>query len=333
MQPLLSVIIPCRNEEKFISKCLDFVVASDYPKSKLEVLVVDGMSKDKTREIITRYSKKYFFIKLLDNPKKYTPSALNIGIKSARGKIIIRMDAHATYAKDYISKSLKYLKEYKADNVGGVIKTIPRGNNLFSSAITLVLAHPFGAGDAYYITGSKKPRWTDTVFGGCYRKEIFKKIGLYNENLIRSQDIEFNLRLRRAGGKILLAPDIVSYYYPRTNLWEFSVHNFINGFWSIYPFKFTKKLLRLRHYIPLVFVSGLIGTGILGIFSLIFFRLFLFIISLYLIVNIYFSLKIAYNKKDLRYLFLLPIVFGSRHIGYGLGSVWALINLLLPTKK
>jgi len=328
--PLVSVIIPCRNEEKFISRCLDSIVTNDYPKEKLEVLIIDGMSDDKTREIIDGYIKQYSYIKLLDNHKKFTPFALNIGVKESKGEIIIRMDAHSTYKKDYISTCIKYLNEYDADNIGGIWKIIPREKTLVAKSIAFASSSIFGAGDAYYRSGySGQPKWVDTVFGGCYRREVFNKIGLFNENLLRSQDMEFNLRLKKAGGKILLAPDIISYYYPKSNLKDFFVHNFEDGVWITYPLKFRIKAFCWRHLMPLIFVSSLIGTIILGTFTPIFFWLFLTIIVMYLLTNIYFSMKIAAKQKDIRYLFLIPVAFATRHIGYGLGSVWGLIKLII----
>ncbi len=144
MQPFVTIIIPCWNEEKFIQKCLESIINQNYPKDKMEILVVDGMSEDKTREIIVDYSKRFSFIKLVDNPKKFTPFALNIGIKNSGGEIIIRMDAHAGYEKDYISKCVKYQKEYNADNIGGSIKTLPSQKTILSKAIALVLYSFFG---------------------------------------------------------------------------------------------------------------------------------------------------------------------------------------------
>jgi len=250
----VSVIIPCRNEEKFIKRCLESIFLQDFPKEKLEVLVIDGMSEDKTREIIKKYQKSYSFIRILDNPKKITPSPLNVGIKNSKGEIVVRMDSHADYRKDYISKCVKYLKRYNADNVGGIIKTIPAENSIFAEAIAFSMSTVFGVGSSYFRTGVDNPRWVDTVFGGCYKKKVFKKIGLFNENLVRSQDMEFNLRLKRAGGKILLAPDIISYYYPKSDFQNFFFHNIGDGIWSVYPLKFVKMPFQLRHYIPLIFV-------------------------------------------------------------------------------
>lgn len=322
----VSVIIPCRNEEEFIAKCLNSLILQDFPKEKLEVLVIDGESEDRTREVVRSYVKKFRFIKLLNNQKKIKPCALNIGVKKAIGDIIVIMDAHSGYKKDYISKCVECLKKYKAANVGGIIKTLPAKNTVVAKAIAISLSHFFGVGGSRFRIGSKKPQWVDTVFGGCYKKEIFKKIGLFNENLIRSQDMEFNLRLKKAGGKILLAPDIISYYYPKSNLKDFFIHNFRDGIWAVYPLKFVKMPLRLRHYIPLAFILGLFLSLILSPFFLFGKILFILIFGSYLLLNLFFSLEIS-MKKGLKYFFILPIVFASRHIGYGLGSVWGLIKL------
>lgn len=176
----VSIIIPCRNEEKFIDKCLDSIIAQDYPKDKLEVLVVDGMSEDGTRSITRDYVQNYPFIKVLDNSKKAIPFAMNIGIRFAKGDIIMKMDAHTTYKKDYVSNCVKYLDKYKADNVGGILKMIPRDSTVIARAIVLSFSCPFGVGNSYFRAGCERPKWVDTVAFGCYRREVFEKFGLYN---------------------------------------------------------------------------------------------------------------------------------------------------------
>ena len=328
--PFVSIIIPCRNEEKFIAKCLDSVIANDYPKDRLEVMVIEGMSEDGTRRIIGGYIQHHPFIRLLDNPKKITPVAVNIGIKHAKGEIIMIMGAHAIYEKDYISNCVKYLQEYNADNVGGIIVLEPRINNLIGKAVAVSLSHPFGVGNSVFRIGSKEPRWVDTVFGGCYKKEVFEKFGLFNEELVYSQDIEFNLRLKKSGGKILLVPDVVSHYYPLSNFKGFCKHNFRNGVWAIYPFKFTTLTpVSRRHLVPLAFVSSLIGSAVLSVVSQIFLWLFLFIFGSYALANAYFSVKITTKEKDFRYLFVMPLIFATLHIGYGFGSLWGLLKVIM----
>jgi len=325
---LVSIIIPCLNEEKFIDKCLDSVIANDYPKDKLEILVVDGMSDDGTRKIVEKYVQQYLFIRILDNPKRITPCALNTGIKHAKGGIVMRMDAHTTYEKDYISKCIEYLGEYNADNVGGVWKTVPRDNTLTGKAIVLSLSHPFGIGNAYYRFISKEPRWVDTVPFFCCRKTVFEKIGLLNQDLSRGQDMEFSLRMKKAGLRILLVPEIISYYYARSDFKSFCKHNFKNGIWALYPFKFVKHMpVSLRHLIPLVFVLGLIGLGILSFFFAIFLWSFGFVLCSYVLTNLYFSTKIVLKERDARLLFILPIMFVALHGGYGLGSLWGLLKV------
>lgn len=325
----VSVIIPCRNEERFIGMCLDSLTANDYPKDKLEILVVDGMSEDGSREIIQKYTKRYPFIKLLDNPKKITPCGLNKGIKTASGEYILWMSSHNRYSNDYIHKCLEYLMKFNTDNVGGIIKVVPRENSFIGRSIALALSHPFGVGNSSFRIGSGEPKWVDTVFGGCYKREVFERIGFFDENLVRGQDMEFSLRMRKAGYKTLLVPQIVSYYYARSDLKSFIKHNFINGLWAIMPMKFVSHMpVAWRHLVPLFFVTGLVALGLLSFVSSMFFWPFVFIFVSYILTNFYFSAKIVLKERDWRYSFLMPLIFASLHIPYGLGSVLGGIRLL-----
>ena len=330
--PLVSIVIPCRNEEKFIGQCLDSLINQDYPKDKLEILVIDGASTDRTKDVISSYTQKYKFIKLFENSRKTTPISMNIGIKNALGEIVTKTDAHTIYPKDYISKSIKYMSEYKADCVGGIAKATPKIDSLSAKAISLSLSSKFGSGSSFR-TGVKKPQWTDTAFGCFYKKEVFKKIGLYNENLIRSQDMEFNLRFKKTGGKILLVPDIVAYYYPTSTFKEFFKHNFTDGIWAFYPLKFKVPLFKLRHLLPFFFILTLLVSGFISIFFKPFFFIFLSILGLYLIASLFFSLSIAIREKNLGLFFILPLAFACRHFGYGLGSIFGFVKILLPIKK
>lgn len=323
----VTIIIPSRNEEKMIEKCLNSIVDSDYPKEKLEVIVVDGMSKDNTRKIVQSYSEKYSFISILNNPKKIAPTALNIGIKKARGKVIIRMDAHTIYQKDYVSKCMKNLYKYNVDNIGGLSIPIPEKDTIVAKSIAFAYSHLFGVGNTYFRIGLKEPRYVDTVPFGCYKKETFEKIGLFNENLERTQDLEFNYRLKKSGGKILLIPQIISNYYVRSDFISFFKYILINSFWATYPRKFLNYMpVSWRHLVPMVFVLSLIVSGALSMFSLFFFYLFLVISGSYLIMNLFFSFGIALREENVRFLFVLPIFFFTLHVCYGLGSLWGLIR-------
>lgn len=331
-KPSVSIIVPCRNEEKFIGKCLDSILANDYPNDRLEVLIVDGMSQDGTREIVKRYARKYLFLRLVDNHKKITPCAFNVGIQNAVSEIIMIVGAHASIERDYIAQSVKYLNEYQADNVGGIMITVPREDTILAKGIVSALSSFFGVGNSHFRIGAKEPIWVDTVFGGCYRKELFNKIGFFNENLINTQDMEFNLRLRKSGGKILLVPEIKSYYYALSDFKSFCRHNFRNGLWAVYPLKFVQHIpVSVRHLVPLAFVSSLILSAIPALFSQVFFKLFLLISSSYLITGFYFSTKIAIREKNLLYLLIMPFIFGTIHLIYGFGSLVGLIKVLFSS--
>ena len=330
---IVSIIIPCRNEERYIAKCLDSVIANDYPKDRLEVLVVDGMSEDGTRGVIQRYTRQYSFIRLLDNPKKVTPAALNTGIKESKGEIILRMDAHASYGNRYISKCVEYLNKYNVDNVGGTVVTVSKYDTFVGKSIVCALTNRFGVGNSDFRIGTNKPKFTDTVFGGCYRRETFKKIGYFNEYLRSAQDIEFNLRLRQQGGKIMLFPDIVSQYYSRSDIRSFLKNALRIGTWVILPFKYTDVFpVALRHLVPLAFVSSLLIFGILSFFSTFFLLCLLFAAFSYILCNFFFSVRIAIAKKDLRLLFSMPVIFTILHISYGLAGIWGLSKCLISER-
>jgi len=318
----VSIIIPCRNEEKHIKRCLDSIIANDFPRERLEVLVADGISSDTTRDIVNDYAQKNQFLKLLKNPKKTTSCALNIGIEHSMGDVIMKIDAHSIYKKDYISNCLKYLIEFDADNVGGILIPISDDKSLISEAIGLVISSPFGVGGSYFRIGSTKPRWVDTVAFGCYRKQVFEKIGLYNEDLVRGQDMEFNSRLRKSGGKILLHPKIIGYYYYPNTFFEFLRHNFTNGLWAILPFKHSDVLpVTLRHLVPLAFISITTFFGFAALFNAGYFLMFISIAALYVLANLYFSVTTALRERNWRMIFLMPPVYAILHVSYGLGSL------------
>jgi glycosyltransferase involved in cell wall biosynthesis len=324
----VSIIIPCRNEEKFIGKCLDSIINTKYPKNKLEVLVVDGMSEDRTRKIVAEYINKYSFIRLLDNPKKIIPTAMNIGIRNSIGEIIMKFDAHAEYQKDYISKCIEYLNKYRADNVGGVVTVLPRYNTTIGKAIVSVVSHPFGVGNSLFRIGPKEPLWADTAFSGCYRRSVFDQIGFYDEEIERSEDMALNSKIRRAGGKILLAPEIVSYYYARSNFIDFCKHNLDNGFWITYPLKYGRILFSWRHLVPLVFVSSFIWLGSLSLFWRGWLWLLLILGGVYILTNLAASVQIVKKEREIRHLLVVPLIFASLHILYGLGSLWGVVKVL-----
>lgn len=324
---LVSVIVPCRNEENFIGQCLDSILRNDFPHEHLEILAVDGMSDDNTRDIIEDYAARHKFIKLYDNPQKIVPSALNIGINRARGEIVMRMDAHNIYPEDYISKCVEYLNEYSADNVGGIWITLPGSDSAVAKAIALAVAHPFAAGNAYYRIGSKQPRYVDTVPFGCYRREIFERIGMFDEELIRNQDDEFNLRLIRNGGRILLAPDIISCYFARSSLRKLWKMYFQYGYFKPLVAKKIGGILTLRQLVPAAFVMSLVLLPLLSLLATPFLHAFVVMVAIYLLANLFCSSRIAL-KSGFRHV-ILPLVFSTIHTAYGCGYLKGIADFIL----
>ena len=330
--PLLSIIIPCRNEDKYIGDCLDSIISNLYPKDRLEVFVVDGMSEDRTQELVESYSGRYPFIKLLLNTQKNTPAAMNLGIKEASGDYRLILSSHSKLENDFLKNNVEYLSKDMADCVGGILITLPANNSLMAKSIALALSHRFGIGNAYFRIGTKTPRYVDTVPFGCYKKEVFEKIGLFDEELIRNQDDEFNFRLIKNGGKILLVPSIISHYYARDSLLKLWRMFYQYGYFKPLVAKKVGSILTLRQLIPAVFISSLFVSGLLSPFSHYFIWLFFSITAFYLLTNLSFSFYLA-KKKGTKYIFVLPFVFSTIHFSYGLGYVKGSFDFIILRRR
>ncbi|MFA5080834.1 MAG: glycosyltransferase family 2 protein [Candidatus Paceibacterota bacterium] len=328
---LVSVIIPCRNEERFIGNCLDSVLMQNYPKDEMEILVVDGMSVDGTRKIIMDYVNKSAFVKLWDNPQKIVPTAMNIGIKNCLGKIIIRMDAHVRYPQDYIEKCVQYVKGHDVDNVGGVCLTLPGSKTLIAEAVALSLASSFGVGNALFRIGVKRPSFVDTVPFGCYKREIFERVGLFDEDLVRNQDDEFNARLIKNGGKILLAPDIVSYYYARETYDKLWKMYYQYGYFKPLAVMKIKGIFTLRQLVPGIFLGSLVIFGLAGFFNRHAFLLLLVESIVYVVANFIFSFLIAVKNKMVLLPYLM-IAFVVLHLSYGVGYLKGILDFMVFRK-
>ena len=256
--PFITAVIPCRNEEKHLGACLESIVNNHYPIEKLEVLVVDGLSEDRSRTIVAEYHARFPHIRLVENPKKILAAAWNNGVKEANGEIVFAMNAHAEVEDGYFRKCVEYLKDYEADCVGPVIITHPQEDTFAGKLIATALSHPFGVGNSRFRTGTSEPTWVDTVHLGAYKKEVFQKVGFYNEELVRSQDFDFHVRLHKMGGKILLVPEIKIHYYTRSNVKMFLKYGFINGYWATKPYYYGAFVAGIRHLVPMFFFLSLL---------------------------------------------------------------------------
>ena len=330
---MISVICPIYNEEKYIAKCIESILEQDYPKENLEVIFVDGMSTDRTREIVSEYSEKYPFIQLLDNPDRIVPPAMNKGILASKGNVIMRLDAHTTYASNYFSVLVDALYKLGADNVGAVCKTDVLNKTPKSLAIRAILSNKFGVGNSTFRTGVDKVMEVDTVPFGCWRRDVFEKYGLYDVRLVRNQDIELNKRILRGGGKICIVPDTCCTYLARENYRALAKNNYGNGKWNILTVFYTKQFdsLSIRHFVPLAFVLSLIVPLL---FSIIYWPISLLsaisILAYVMLLGVI-SLKLSCSKK-LNFGYLLA-GFIVLHISYGFGSLVGLLSLPFQHKK
>ena len=304
---IVSVVMPVFNEEKYIDKCIESLLKQDYSKSNMEWIFVDGCSTDKTVSILNSYVERYpELIRVYNNPQKIVPYAMNIGISVSRGKYIVRLDAHAEYASDYISKCVYYLENTDADNVGGVAQT--KANGFMGKAIAKMLSSKFGVGNSQFRTNGKSG-YVDTVPFGAFKREVFKKYGGYDERLVRNQDNEMNFRIRKNGGKIYLSDEIHLSYYCRDSIKGIAQMARKNGMWNVITMKLCPGSMGLRHFIPLTFVLSVVLLAILGILHPIFWLGLSIELFLYLIMDIFFSVKQASNVKEAFALVLIFPVF------------------------
>ncbi|MEI9814899.1 MAG: glycosyltransferase family 2 protein [Acidobacteriota bacterium] len=326
--PTVSVIVPCRNERAFIADCIYSVVTDGYPHNDMEILVIDGMSTDGTRGVLEKLKLLYPFLGVLDNPARSTPVGLNLGIRAARGRVIVRIDAHSTICCNYIGKCADAVLSGRADNAGGSMLTVPQNDSLFGAAVVACLSHVFGVGGSRFRTGAKKPLLVDTVFGGCFRRSLFDEIGFFNEKLSRGQDMEFNRRLEKRGKRILLLPDVVSVYHARSTVGMFLGHNWTNGVWAILPFLYSHVTpVSLRHLIPLLFALSVSVAVVLAAARPAVGLWFLAAIMVpYAVVCLAAAVEIAVRRRKPLLLPLVPFVFLGLHLSYGFGSCWGLLR-------
>ncbi len=324
---MLSVICPIYNEERYIEGCIESILAQDYPKDDLEVLFVDGMSTDRTREIVGEYIVKYPYIRLLDNPERIVPYAMNRGIEACRGDVVMRLDAHATYAPNYFSELVSSLKRLGADNVGCVCKTDVLNKTPKTLAIREVLSNKFGVGNSAFRTGIDKEQEVDTVPFGCWRRDVFDKYGLYDVRLVRNQDIELNKRILRGGGKILIVPGTFCTYLARETFGKLARNNYGNGKWNIITVFYTKQLssLSLRHFVPLLFVLSLILPGLL---ALVWWPLACVgLLSVFAYVGLLGCVSLMLSRSKHLHFGYLMAGFAVLHLSYGWGSLCGILKL------
>jgi succinoglycan biosynthesis protein ExoA len=320
--PSVSVILPIRNEGAFIDRSLGAVLGQDYPSDRLEVLVVDGMSDDDTRDRVKALSDGDVSVRLLDNPGRIVPTAMNIGIREAQGRVIVRVDGHTIIADDYLRCSVEALHRTKAHNVGGLMRAVADG--YLRRVITAATSSPFGVGNAVFHY-SEQEREADTVYLGVYPRWVLEHVGMYDEEFVRNQDDELNDRVRKAGGRIMLCPELKSDYYPRSTMWRLAKQYFQYGWWKVRCYQNHPREVSLVHLVPGGFAAAFAVGAILTPFVTPVLWLWLAMMCAYTAGAVVFSLR-AGNQQGWSVVPMMPPVFLTLHLSYGLGFIMGSIR-------
>ncbi len=325
MKKTVSVVIPCRNEEKYIRKCVESFINQSYPKELLTIIIADGMSTDNTREIINELKEKSSNVILLDNDGISAPKGMNIGIKHTDSDIVIIFGAHAYAHNKFVEENVLALENQDIGCAGGIITTI--NDSIKGAAIAESMSCPFGVGNALF-RYAESESFVDTVGFGAYRRTLLDEIGLFDEELVRNQDDELNFRVQKSGSKILLSPKIKSTYFSRGDFKKLWRQYYQYGFWKVRVIQKHKRPASIRHLIPLMFVLFLVFGGIFSVFSKFIKTIYFIILCLYLLMDLLFSIKISI-KKNIRYLGYLIVSFPLLHISYGLGFIFGIFNFYI----
>lgn len=323
---IISVIVPCRNEQGHISAFLDAALAQDHAGGDVEFIIADGMSDDGTRAILHRYQEQDARIRVIDNPDRTTPAGLNRAIEAARGEIIARMDVHTVYAQDYLHQCVAVLSESGADNVGGPWHAV--GTTYFQAAIALGFQSPFSSGGAASHAIQHEGK-VDSVYLGCWHRSVFDRIGPFDPELVRNQDDELSLRLIRSGGTVWQSPRIKSWYHPRSSLAALFRQYAQYGYWKVRVIQKHRLPASIRHLVPACFVGMLLTLALLAPMLPPARYALASLLMLYLVANLAVSLLTCLPKRRLKYAPAMPLVFMSFHFGYGYGFLRGMIDFWL----
>lgn len=325
--PFISVIVPVRNEERYVAACLQSILAGDYPHEFMEILVVDGQSEDRTAEIVRGICARHPAVQLLSNPARVVPHAMNVGIRAARGALIVRIDAHAHYGPNYLRELVTWMDKLQADNVGGVLEAHPATRAAQAVAVAAIISHPFGVGAAPYRMRSADAAAieVDTVPFGCYRREIFDRIGLFDERFIRNQDDELNGRLKKAGGRIFLLPHVRINYKARESLSKLALMLYQYGYFKPLVAMKLGRPATLRQLAPPAFAALLLALPVLALWWPIAGWLWLLVVASHVATNLVVTAMLARRTGWAAAPFLV-IGFFLGHFAYGFGYLRGLVS-------
>lgn len=314
--------MPVRNEASYIAQSLNSIAAQSYPRDRIQVLVVDGMSDDRTRDLASEAALSTGLdLEILDNPGKIAPSALNVGLDHAKGEIIVRVDGHCELGPEYVRSCVDLLQSQRADGVGGPIETV--GVGFVAKSIAIAMSSTFGVGGSAFRTINDRELYTDTVAFPGYTRGVIRKAGRFNEELVRNQDDEYNFRIRELGGRILLSPRIRSRYYSRSSLKSLWRQYFQYGYWKVRVLQLHPRQMCARQFVPFVFVLTILVLGLAGFFSTVALVALIAVLGLYFVAN--FVASVVAARENLLQTPVIMLSFLILHISYGLGSLFGLV--------
>ena len=325
----VSVIMPVRNEAPTITGCIESILNQEYPREAMEIIVADGLSDDDTRERILEIAHRDPRIHVISNPGRIASTGLNCAIAVSRGDIIVRMDAHAEYAHDYIRQCVRVLHETGAENVGGPWNA--RGRTYMQKAIALAFHSPFSSGGAssHAVDYSGK---VDSVYLGCWQKSTLTRLGGFDEELVRNQDDELNLRITRSGGTVVQDASIRSWYYPRSSLLGLFRQYLQYGYWKVRVIQKHRIPASYRHLVPSVFLLAVMILGVCAIFFGAGRAGLMEVLALYVLLVLLASLVTCRRPRAMVYLPVLPFVFMTFHVGYGYGFLRGVLDFVVLRK-
>jgi len=290
----------------------------------MEVIVADGLSDDGTRAILEALAREYPELRVVDNPRRVTPCAMNAGIREARGRYIAILGAHCDYAADYLKTCVELLDEHpEVACAGGPI--ISAGRSLFGQAVAVAMSHPVGIGNARH----RHPNFEGYAEGACYpvfRREVFEKIGLYDEMLVRNQDDELNYRLTKQGGKVFLSPRARSTYFVRETISSLFRQYFEYGYWRVAVIRKHRMPATFRHLVPLIFLIGLIASCMLALIVPAEWRLLMLLgPGVYVLILSGVGLHLS-RRAGWKVGALFPVAAAVMHVAYAIGFLWGIVK-------
>jgi len=316
--PRISVVIATYNEQRRIAECIRSVLDGSLGTDEVEVVVADGGSTDRTREVVSEIAAEHPNIRLIDNPGQTAPTGFNCAIRASRGDTICVLGAHSCLDPDYLARSVEKLESSDFDVVGGPMVTEGSVETSEARLVQAILSSRFGVGRSFRTQAVEGP--VDTVSFGVYRRSVFERIGLYDERLARNQDSELNSRVRAAGGQVWMIPSIWSHYFSRSTLGKMFSQNYHNGLYGILSWRINPASFTLRHAIPFAFVLFLLIGGVLAALNWHLRVAFIAVLGLYVLGAIAASVQVGVQQKT-AVAVLLPILFPALHVAYGLGTL------------